>query len=344
MATSRYDLAVIGTGVAGLAAGMYAARLNLRTLLIGNAGEGSAALDIGGTITLTDVVENYPGFVKLTGQELAEKLHEHTRSYPLVEFKNAWVQSIDRGGHCFFLHVGDEVFQASTVLFATGTRHRELKVPGHDRFRNKGISYCALCDGPLYRGKTVAVVGGSDSAAKEALVLAEQAGRVYLIARGAELRAEPINRTRVGTHPKITVIPSTNVVAVEGEQKVARAVMDRPFNGSPTLALDAVFVAIGVIPLSDLAKSLGVAVNPRGEIMMDRNSRTNVPGIYAAGDVGDRPFKQAITGVAEGVVAAYSAFEDLKGDVVCPCSDDETHPVRHEGVAPASAALPTGAP
>ena len=329
MTASRYDLAVIGTGVAGLAAGMYAARLNLRTVLIGSAGTDSAALDIGGTITLTDVVENYPGFVKLTGQELAEKLHEHARSYPLVEFKTSWVESVDRGEHCFFLHVGDEVIQASTLLFATGTRHRELKVPGHDQFRNKGVHYCALCDGPLYRGKVVAVVGGSDSAAKEALVLAEHAARVYLVSRGPELRAEPINRTRVGSHPRIVHIPGTNVAVVEGETRVARAILDRPFQGSTTLPLDAIFVAIGVIPLSDLAGSLGVARNDRGEVVIDRNSRTNVPGIYAAGDVGDRAFKQAITGVAEGVVAAYSAFEDLKGEVVCACSDDEVHPTRH---------------
>ena len=336
MAGSRYDLAVIGTGVAGLAAGMYAARLNLRTILIGNAGEGSAALDIGGTITLTDVVENYPGFVKLTGQELAEKLLEHAKSYPSVEIRNDWVQSVDRGEHCFFLRVGGEVIQSSTLLFATGTRHRELRIPGHDEFRNKGVHYCALCDGPLYRGRTVAVVGGSDSAAKEALLLAEHASRVYLIARGPELRAEPINRSRVLNHPRITFIPGTNVVAIEGEKRVARALLDHPFGGDPGLALDGVFVAIGVIPLSDLAKPLGVALNDRGEILLDRNSRTNVPGVYGAGDVGDRPFKQAITGVAEGVVAAYSAFEDLKGDVVCACSDDEAH-----AIPPAPSDLPS---
>ncbi len=329
MPSGRYDLAIVGAGVAGLASAMYAARLNLKTLLIGNAGEDSAALDIGGTITLTDVVENYPGFVKLTGQELADKLHEHTKSYPLVEFKNAWVQNIDRGEDCFFLHSGEEVYQASTLVFATGTRHRELKIPGHDEFRNKGVHYCALCDGPLYRGKTVAVAGGSDAAAKETLVLAEHAARVFLIARGPELKAEPINRGRVLAHPKITPVLGTNIIAVEGERQVTRIVLDKPFNGVTTLNLDGLFVAIGVIPLSGLTKPLGVALNSKGEIIMDRESRTNVPGLYAAGDVGDRPFKQAITGVAEGVVAAYSAFQDLRGDVVCACSDDEVHPIRH---------------
>jgi thioredoxin reductase (NADPH) len=156
----RYDLGVIGAGVTGLAAAMYAARLSLRTIVLGSAGERSAALDIGGTITLTDVVENYPGFVKLTGQELAQRMEEHVRAYPEVVIKTAWVKSIDRQGDCFSVHTGEVVVEATTLLFATGTRHRELAVPGHDEFRNKGVQYCALCDGPLYKKKVVGVVGG----------------------------------------------------------------------------------------------------------------------------------------------------------------------------------------
>lgn len=329
MATVRYDFGILGAGVTGLAAAMYAGRLGLKTLVIGNAGERSAAQDVGGTITLTDVVENYPGFIRLTGEELAKKLEDHARSYDLVTIKNAWVNSIDKKGHNYYLHTNDEVIAVSALLFATGTRHKELEVPGHDQFRNKGVHYCALCDGPLYRGKTVAVVGGSDSAAKEALLVAEHAAKVYLIARGPEIKAEPINRKRVEAHPRITVIPNTNVVGVLGEKHADRIQLDRPYNGSHELALDAIFVAIGVIPLSDLAKSVGVNTNARREIPIDRDSRTNVPGVYAAGDVGDRAFKQAITGVAEGVVAAYSAFQDIKNDVVCACDDDEAHPVNH---------------
>jgi thioredoxin reductase (NADPH) len=327
----QYDLAVIGAGVTGLAAAMYAARLNLGTIVLGNAGERSAALDIGGTITLTDVVENYPGFVTLTGQELAQRMEEHARAYPQVTIKNAWVKSINRQGDCFYLHTGEEVEQATTLLFATGTRHRELEVPGHDEFRNKGVQYCALCDGPLYKGKVVAVVGGSDSAAKEALLLAEHASRVHLLARGPEIKPEPVNKTRVEQHPKIRVITGAEVVRIEGDTRVERVILDRPVEGHGTtaLALDAVFIAIGVLPLSELAVPLGVKTNPRGEIVIDRDSRTNVPGIYAAGDVADRAFKQAITGVAEGVIAAYSAYQDLKNDVVLACDDAAAHPFTH---------------
>ena len=186
------------------------------------------------------------------------------------------------------------------------------------------MQYCALCDGPLYKEKVVAVVGGSDSAAKEALLLAEHASKVYIIARGPEIKPEPINRSRVEASSKITIITGTNVVQIDGDKRVRAAILDRPYQGERTLALDAVFVAVGVIPLSDLARHLGVKTNQRGEILIDRDSRTNVPGIYAAGDVADRSFKQAITGVAEGVVAAYSAFQDLKNNEVCACDDDET--------------------
>jgi len=209
------------------------------------------------------------------------------------------------------------------LLFATGTRHRQLEVPGHDEFRNKGVQYCALCDGPLYKEKVVAVIGGTDSAAKEALLLAEHASKVYIIARGPEIKAEPINRSRVEANKKIAVITGTNVVGIDGDKRVRAAILDKPYHSETTLRLDAVFVAVGVIPLSDLARPLGVKTNQRGEILIDRDSRTNVPGVYAAGDVADRSFKQAITGVAEGVVAAYSAFHHLRNNEVCACDDDE---------------------
>ena len=324
MTPARYDLAIIGAGVTGLGAAMYAGRLNLQTIVLGRAGVRSAALDVGGTITLTDVVENYPGFLRLTGEELAKRLEDHARAYPSVEISNAWVERVDRAGGCFNLHLDGGRVQASTLLLATGTRHRELKVPGHDEFRNKGVHYCALCDGPLYKGKVVAVVGGSDAAAKEALLLAEHAGRVFIIARGPEIKPEPINKTRVEANPKITVLAGTNVVRIEGDKSTRAAVLDQRYQGDCTLPVDALFIAIGVVPLAELAKSLGVATNQRGEIIIDRDSRTNIPGVYAAGDVADRVFKQAITGVAEGVVAAYSAFQDLRNDKVCACDDDES--------------------
>ncbi|TFG13866.1 thioredoxin reductase [Candidatus Thorarchaeota archaeon] len=295
-----YDLVVVGSGVTGYGAAMYAARLDLSTAVIGDVD--------GGTITLTDDVANYPGFIQLTGQELADKIKVHTLDYP-VHIDIDMVEKIFRDKQGFFYVVTDsKTYLAKTVLIATGMEERELEVPGHDRLKNRGVSYCALCDAPLFKGKTVAVVGGSDSAAKEALLLAKYCPKVYIIYRGNKIRPEPVNQRRITKEDKIEVITNTNVVEILGENRVEGVKLDNPQNGSDALELDGIFVAIGGIPQSDLAQELGVEVNVKREIMIDRSSRTNVPGVFAAGDVVDSEFKQAITGVAEGVHAAYQAY------------------------------------
>ncbi|UCH05102.1 MAG: FAD-dependent oxidoreductase [Candidatus Thorarchaeota archaeon] len=295
-----YDLVVIGSGVTGYAAAMYAARLDLSVAVIGDVD--------GGTITLTDDVANYPGFIQLTGKELADKLKEHALDYP-VTIETGTVADVFRDSQDFFYVVtNNKTFLAKTVLFATGMKERELEVPGHDELRNRGVSYCALCDAPLFKDKVVAVIGGSDSAAKEALLLAKYCPKVYMIYRKAKIRPEPINARRIEADSGIEVITETNVTEVFGDSRVTGVRLDKPFNGSDVLELDGIFVAIGGIPYSDLAKKLGVETNEKGEIAIDRSSRTNVEGVFAAGDVADTEFKQAITGVAEGVHAAYQAY------------------------------------
>ena len=171
------------------------------------------------------------------------------------------------------------------------------------------MHYCALCDGAFYRNKVAAVIGGSDSAAKDALVLTQWASKVYMIYRGEKIRPEPVNYERVMANRKIEIIYRTNVKEIKGDKFVNGIVLDSLYKGNSGLKLDAVFVAIGHIALSQLAGKAGVKLNEKGEIMINRNAETNVPGAYAAGDVVDTRFKQAITGVAEGVQAAYSAYE-----------------------------------
>jgi thioredoxin reductase (NADPH) len=313
----EYDFIIIGAGVAGLAGGMYGARLGLKTLILG-ASHGSE-LPVGGVITTTNIVENYPGFVKLTGTELAEKIREHAESYELVTIKDEKVESVKKKGKGFAVKTGKGEFEGKTVLFSTGTKWKKLpeSVKGGKEFENKGVNYCALCDGPLFKGKVVGVVGGSDSAAKDALVLAEHAKKVYIIYRGEKIRPEPINLKRVENNKKIEVVNNTNVVEVRGGDFVESVVLDKEFNGSKELKLDGVFVAIGHEILSGLAKDLGAKLNKKGEIIIDhKTSETNVPGVFAAGDVADKPFKQAITGVAEGCTAAHSAFEFIKKESV----------------------------
>ncbi len=305
--SKNYDFLIIGAGGTGLAAAMYSARLGLKTLVLGKS-QGSE-LPIGGVITTTNLVENYPGFIKLTGTELAEKIEKHARSYDLVTIKEEKAEKVSKKGKCFEVKTEKEVYVAKSILFATGTKWKKLDVPGSKEFENKGVNYCALCDGPLFKNKIVGLVGGSDSAAKDALVLAEHAKKVYIIYRGEKIHPEPINLKRVEENKKIEVINNTNVVEIKGEQFVNEVVLDKEYKKSKTLKLDGLFVAIGHIFLSSLAKDFGVKTNKAGEIITDKICATNVPGIFAAGDVSDGAFKQLITGVADGCTAAHSAYE-----------------------------------
>ena len=311
----EYDFVILGAGVTGLAAAMYGARLGLKTLVLG-ASHGSE-LPVGGVITTTNIVENYPGFIKLTGTELSDKIRDHAKSYDLVEIKEEKVESVEKKGKLFLVKTKRNSYVGKTILFATGTKWKKLDVPGSKEFENKGIAYCALCDSPLFKNKVVGLVGGSDSAAKDAMVLAEHAKKVYIIYRGEKIHPEPINLKRIEANKKIEVISKANVVEIKGGQVLEKVVLDRNYNGKKELELQGLFIAIGHVVLSDLAKTLGVKLNSKGEIILDhRTSETNLPGVFAAGDVGDKAFKQAITGVAEGCTAAHSAYEYITKESV----------------------------
>ena len=310
---TNYDFIVVGAGGTGLAAVMYAARLKLKTLILGH--PHSTELSIGGVITTTNIVENYPGFIKISGKQLAKEIEQHARSYDLVKIKEEQVITIKKSNTGFIVKTNKSEYKSKTLLFATGTKLKKLpeSVKGSREFENKGISYCALCDGLLFKDKVVAVIGGSNSAAKDALLLSEYAKKIYMIYRGEQIRPEPINLERVQENEKIEIINSTNVIEVKGKSTVESIILDKKYKNLNELKVDGVFVAIGHTTLSDLASSLGVELNEAGEIKINHmNSETNVPGVYAAGDVTDKPFKQLITGVADGCTAAYSAYEYIK--------------------------------
>jgi len=313
-----YDFLVLGGGGTGLAAAMYGARLGLKTIVLGSTH--GTELPVGGVITTTNIVENYPGFTKITGPQLAKNLEDHARSYKLVTIKNERASDVKKLKNCFVIKTEKDEYKAKTILFATGTKWKKLDIPGSKEFEHKGVNYCALCDGPLFRGKTVAVIGGSDSAAKDALLLTEYATKVYIIYRGDQIHPEQINMEKVKQNKKIEIINNTNLTEIKGDKLVTGVVLDKPYKNSKELKLDGIFIVIGHIVLSDLAKPLRVKLKKAGEIVINHmTSETSVPGVFAAGDVTDKQFKQLITGVADGCTAAYSAYEYIAKNKVISC-------------------------
>jgi thioredoxin reductase (NADPH) len=295
-----YDVAIIGTGLTGLSAAMYSGRFNLKTIVFGDL--------LGGIITSTDLVENYPGFKSIKSFEMVEKFLEHANDYD-VEIKHEKVKSIVKEGDLFKVEYSNEIILSKTIIIATGSKVKKLNLPSEERLANKGIGYCALCDGAFYKNKIVAVLGGGDAAAVDALLLTRYAEKVYMIYRGNEIRPEPANKKKVFENEKIEIINNTNVIEFLGENKLEGVKLDNPYKGNDILKLDGCFIAIGHIINNELALSLGVKVNEKGEIKIDRNAKTNVPGVYAAGDCIDSEFKQIITGAAEAVLASHSAYK-----------------------------------
>lgn len=300
-----YDVIIIGGGPAGLSAAMYAGRLRMKTLVL-------AGLR-GGTVVNTNEITNWPGIKAIEGVKLAKQLEEHAKEYG-VDIKDTKATAIKKGEKTFVVTTtSEEKYEGKSIIIATGTEVRKLGVKGESEYENRGVHYCALCDGFFYSNKTVAVVGGSDSAVKEALVLTQWAKKVYVIYRREKLRAEPINLERLNSNQKIEVLTNTNVAEIAGDGNGVKFVLlDREHKGSRRLEVDGLFVEIGRVPNSLLAKSLGIRLNDAGEIITDKKARTSVDGVFAAGDVTDSPFKQAITAAAEGVVAAYSACNYAK--------------------------------
>lgn len=302
---TMYDLIIVGSGVSGMAAAIYAGRFDMKTLVIGDRP--------GGTITLTHLVENYPGYTSLSGLELATHFQDHVNSVG-VEMKTGSVESITRENEkgCFKLKAGEESYHSKTVLLATGTEHRKLNVKGEAELTNKGVSYCATCDGPLFKNKDLVIVGGGDSAVKESLLLAKYGKSVKIIYRGAEIRPEPINKRRMEATTNIEVMTKSNIIEIVGKDRVGKVILDT----GQEIECQGVFIEIGRTPLTDLAKKIDVGLNQKGEIIINKMSETNVKGFLAAGDCTNTDWKQAVVGVAEGCLAAYSAYEYVSKNTI----------------------------
>lgn len=300
-----YDLVIVGGGAAGLTAAQYGARAALRTLVIEQAANGGQCL-------LIDGLENYPGFPEpLNGTDFTERFEEQAKNFG-AEFEIATVQKINKEGESFTLSTEGGEITASAVILATGAKHRTLDVPGEAEFQGKGVSYCATCDGPFFKGQRILVVGGGDAAFDEANFLAKLSDQVVLVHRRESFRAQKSLVKRVMDNPNIEVRTNTVVKEVRGAPNMfgIEAVDSISFENRATgeeysEPFKAMFVFVGSIPQTALAE--GVEKDEAGYIVTDDHMRTSLEGLYAVGDVRTTPFRQLVVAASDGAIAAHDA-------------------------------------
>lgn len=295
-----YDLIIIGAGPAGITASVYAARKKMKFLVISK--------DIGGQAAWSGDIENYTGYQFITGPELAAKFEEHMRKYDMELKENEGAVDLKKEEDIITVTTDKNKYEARTVIIASGKRTRELNVPGEKEFKNRGLTYCATCDAPLFSGRDVAVIGGGNSALDAALQLMNIAKHIYLINITPALGGDAIMREKVQESEIVTVLNNSQVSAVTGE-KMVNGIKVRKEGKEQFLAVGGVFVEIGLIPNSEFVKD--VEKNRLGEIKVNTSNETNIPGIFAAGDITDVPEKQIIIAAGEGSKATLSAFRYL---------------------------------
>ena len=295
-----YDVIIIGAGPAGITAAIYAVRKRIESLII--------TRDIGGQTALSGDVENYTGYQFITGPELVLKFEEHLRKFNIALKENEAVREIVKAGGTIQVKTDKGLYEAKSIIIASGKRSRELNVPGEKEFKNKGLTYCATCDGPLFSNKDVAIIGGGNSALDAALQLMRIANKVYIINIAPELTGDAVMREAVQGSDKVSIFNNTKVEEVLGDRMVS-AIRIKREDKENLLSVQGVFVEIGLIPNSDFIP--GINKNNSGEIIVNSRNETNIPGIFAAGDVTDVPEKQIVIAAGEGAKAALSVFKYL---------------------------------
>lgn len=296
---SEYDVIIVGGGPAGLAAGLYTARMDLKAVLLDRG-------PLGGQLLNTELIEDYPGFESILGSELAMKMGDHARKFGLEirDFEPVKEIDVDNGSKVVRLENGEEL-RAPAIIMAAGGLPRYLEVPGEKEFWGRGVSYCAVCDGAFFKGEELAVVGGGDAAVEEGDFLTRYASKVYIIHRRNELRAQPILVDRARANPKIEFILDAHVKDITGDEKV-RALNYEHRGHVTELPVGGVFIFVGFVPNSMLLK-VHVKHDDAGYIVTDRNMQTSVEGIWAVGDVRSQLTKQIATAAGDGTTAAVAA-------------------------------------
>lgn len=294
------DIIIVGGGVAGLTAGLYAKRGGMDALLF-------ERMFSGGQIATTYLVENYPGFDEpISGPDLAMKLEAHARKFGL-EILYDEVVELELEGRIKKVVTDKGEYEAKALILCMGAQPKKLGLPKEDEFRGKGVSYCATCDGAFYKDKLVAVVGGGDTAVEDALFLAQHAARVYLIHRRNALRASKILQDRLFANPKVEILWDSVVDEILGDQGVEGLLVRNLKDGSKKeLKVDGLFVAIGIQPNNVLVQGK-LKMNEAGFVITDENMATSIPGVFAAGDLRQKPLWQIITAAADGAIASVSA-------------------------------------
>lgn len=298
--SETYEIMIIGSGPAGLAAAIYAGRAKRKSLVL------ESAPMSGGQIINTYEVDNYPGVEGINGFDLGQNMRHHAEKEG-VPFATSQVLSVENKGGHFLVSTKDQIYETKTVIFATGATHRKLGVPGEEKLQGRGVSYCATCDGAFFRGRTVAVIGGGDVALEDALFLAGGCEKVYLIHRRDAFRGARVLQEQVMAQDNIEILYDTEVVSMEGTDAVSGiTIINKKKNEQRVLTVQGVFVAVGILPVSNLAAGL-VELDEDGYIRAGEDCLTSVPGIFAAGDVRTKQLRQVVTAVADGANAVTSA-------------------------------------
>jgi thioredoxin reductase (NADPH) len=293
-----YDVAIIGGGPAGLSAAIYSARRGLKTILF--------TKDIGGQASKTDEIENYPGFDHVTGIELATKMQSQAQKFG-AEIKYEEVRAVEKASDHFKISSSLNEIESETIIFAFGKKPRELGVPGEDRLKGRGVSYCATCDAPFFKDRTLSIIGGGNSALHATLVAAKVAKKVYLVHRREEFRGEETLIEQIKKLSRVELVLNAEINEIQGEEKVESIVL----KDGRKLETDGVIVEIGFTIDRSLVKGL-VELDENNQVVVDNLQRTSVPGIFAAGDLTQTPYKQIIIAAAEGTKAALSAFDHIQ--------------------------------
>lgn len=292
-----YDIIIIGAGPGGMTAALYAARYKLKTLIISK--------DVGGVANLAHKVENWPGILSIPGTELMQNFKKQVESLGVKII----LEEVEKLSNKFeVVTAGGKKFKSKTLILTLGTVRRKLNIEGEDEFIGRGVSYCYTCDAAMFRNKVVCVVGGSNSAAMAALLLTRYAKKVYIIYRKEKIRSDAVLTEQVEKNPKIEFIYNAEIAKILGTKFVEKIIL----KDGKEIPMQGVFIEVGGIPSTDLAKQINIKLDESKSIIVDDKMQTNVEGVFAAGDITNTPLAQIVTACGDGAKAAYSAFHYLK--------------------------------